>query len=43
MKKKIKKWGDCKVITFSPEECEIYKLNVDDVIDITITEVKKLK
>ena len=39
MKKKIKKYGDSFVITFSREEREIYNLDEGDIIDVQI--VKK--
>jgi len=34
MRKKVKKWGDSLVITFTSQECEIYGIVEGDVIEL---------
>jgi hypothetical protein len=41
MKKEIKKIGNSKGITFSPEECRIYNIKLKDVFDIELVRLKK--
>jgi hypothetical protein len=41
MRKIIKKYGNVFIVQFSPEERTIYKLEENDVIDLTITRVSK--
>lgn len=41
MKKIIKKWGNCIVITFNPEEAKIYDLEVGDVINFNLKHTEK--
>lgn len=44
MLKRIKKWGSSAVITISPEELELYGLQIGDVIDISdLVKVKEIK
>ena len=41
MKKKVKKTGNSLGVLFTKEECEIYKLKEEDVIDMEFTKEKK--
>jgi len=43
MKKKIKKYGDAVVITFSPEEQEAYDIKVGDWFDVELAPIQKKK
>jgi len=41
MKKRIKKWGDSLVIIIDKENADVYNLKEGDIIDITLTKIKK--
>jgi hypothetical protein len=41
MKKILKQWGNTLVIRISPEEREIFGLDEDDIVDITIIKITK--
>ena len=41
MKKILKQWGNTLVIRISPEEREVYDLNEDDIVELTIIKVSK--
>jgi len=36
MKKIIKKWGNSLVITFTPDECKLYGLKVDNQVTLLL-------
>lgn len=43
MRKKIKRYGNSAVISFTKSELELYELNVDDIVDFTFTKIIKNK
>jgi len=43
MKKKIKKYGDTLVISISREDAEIYEIKEGDIVELTLTKIRKPK
>jgi len=43
MEKIVKKWGDSAVLVLSPEDLEINKLKIGDVVDIELNKIKEKK
>ena len=41
MRKELKTWGNSMVIVFSKEDQKVYGLKLGDIIEFTITKVKK--
>ena len=34
MKKMVKKWGNCFIITFSPDECNLWGIKIGSIINL---------
>jgi antitoxin component of MazEF toxin-antitoxin module len=43
MIKKIKTWGNSAVIVLTKEDLELYQLNEDDIVDLTIIKIREVK
>ena len=41
MRKVIKRYGNTNVLVLNKEDMEVYKLKEGDVVDLTITKIKK--
>jgi len=42
MKKKVRKWGNTFVITFSPDECELWGIDEGSIINLEDMMVEKV-
>ena len=43
MRKEIKAYGNSAVIVLTKSDLNLYELNIGDVVELTLTEVKKKK